>query len=459
MTDRISSMFSRIVRELQGGFVLRPGAITVALAVLAIGLSALEKRVSAVKVWSDLLDRLFPPEPAAAYIVLGTIAGSMISVVSVVYSILLVVLTFASAQFSPRVLVAFVEDRVSQTTLGVFIGTFSYCLLTLPAIRSQPTPFVPSVAVIGAMILAIACLACLLYFIHHIAVSIQASTIVDRIARETERIIDQVLPRPLVSTRDGATDEAAARLSGGNTPVLASVSGYIQSIDEPRLLATAQAYNTILRVERYIGQFVAAGTPVVGIFSTGEPPAGLQAATLQAFAIGPARTMDQDAEFGVLQIVDIALKAMSPAINDPTTALTCIDQLGRLMVRAAGREPAPTTLRDAYGRVKVVLQRTAYPRLLDVAFSQIRHYGRTDVAVPLRLMRVLGELAVASRHPPYAAATREQAVRLAAACAQTFPEEEQALLAIRLEAVERAVAACTRAESEASTDAKISEKS
>jgi uncharacterized membrane protein len=139
----------------------------------------------------------------------------MMTVVSVVYSILLVVLTLASAQFSPRVLVAFVEDRGSQTTLGVFVGTFTNCLLTLPAIRSQPKPFVPSIAVIGAMILAIACLACLLYFIHHIAVSIQASTVVDRIAREAERVIDPVLPRPLMSTPAREPAEPIERLSSG----------------------------------------------------------------------------------------------------------------------------------------------------------------------------------------------------------------------------------------------------
>src|SRR5262249_56534078 len=134
----------------------RPGAITIALAALAIGLTTLEERITPVRAWSDLLDRLFPPEPEAAHVVLGTIAGSMITVVSVVYSILLVVLTFASTQFSPRVLVALVEDRVSQTTLGLFVGTFPYCLLTLPSVRSRPKPLLPSIAVVVWVVLAIA---------------------------------------------------------------------------------------------------------------------------------------------------------------------------------------------------------------------------------------------------------------------------------------------------------------
>jgi uncharacterized membrane protein len=142
------------LRELRGGFVLRPGVIAIALAATAVGLSAAEQRATSVKAWEEVLDRVFLPEPEAARVVLGTIAGSMITVVSVVCSILLVALTFTSAQFSPRVLVAFGEDRVSQTTLGIFVGTFANCLLTLPAIRGGPSPFVPSFEVRGGPIVS-----------------------------------------------------------------------------------------------------------------------------------------------------------------------------------------------------------------------------------------------------------------------------------------------------------------
>ncbi len=292
----------QVVNELRGGFVLRPGAITLAMATLSLAITNVEERITAVQSWNDILDRVFPPEPQAAYVVLGTIAGSMITVVSVVYSVLLVVLTFASTQFSPRVLVSFVEDRVSQTTLGMFVGTFTYCLLTLPAIRSQPRPFVPSVAVIVAMVFAVACLACLLYFIHHIASSIQASQIVDRIARDTERVLDQLFPDPL----DGPLPPTYRESMTAGTAVLAVRSGYIRSINERSLLATARSADVVLQVERYIGQFVMAGTPVLKTSPAERVNVALEATCLRAFNIGPARTMDQDIEFGVLQIVDIA---------------------------------------------------------------------------------------------------------------------------------------------------------
>lgn len=444
--DRIG--LRHVVRELRGGFVLRPGAITIALAALAIGLSTLEERITPIGAWSEFLDRLFPPEPEAAHVVLGTIAGSMITVVAVVYSILLVVLTFASAQFSPRVLVAFVEDRVSQTTLGFFVGTFTYCLLTLPAVRSQPRPFVPSIAVIGAIVLAIACLACLLYFIHHMAGRIQASRVVDRIAAETEGVLDEVLPRPL---DEPSAEEDGPAPMGPCAVMLATRSGYVRSLDEPGLLAAACAADAAVRVDRAVGHFVIEGTPLVTISPADRATDALRTAALRAFEIGPARTMQQDVEFGILQIVDIALKAISPAVNDPTTALTCIDQLGRILARAAMRRPPTSTLRDAEGRVRVMLPGTSFPRLLDVAFSQIGHYGKADVAVPLRMMRILAELAGVARHAPYALAIRDQALRLSEACSQGFPDADRAELNRRLDAVERAVAVATAPDEDAGT--------
>ena len=217
-------------------------------------------------------------------------------------------------------------------------------------------------------------------------------------------------------------------------------SGYIRSVDEAGLLAAARAAGAALRVDRHIGQFVIEGTPLFEASPADRATGALRAAGLRAFDIGPARTMEQDVEFGVLQIVDIALKAISPAVNDPTTALTCIDQLGRILLRgdapAADLDPARRRgPRPGRAAAHVV------PRLLDVAFSQIGHYGKADVAVPLRLMRILAELAGATRHAPYALAIRDQARRLSVACNQGFPDADRAELAERLAAVERAVEA------------------
>jgi uncharacterized membrane protein len=290
--------------------------------------------------------------------------------------------------------------------------------------------------VVVAILLAITCLACLLYFIHHIATSIQASRVVDRVARETEHVLDVVFPRPLDSPPLLDTIEPGPR----GTPVIASRSGYIRTIDESSLLTNAVTSDLLLRIDRTIGQFVMAGTSLLVASPSEHVADSVRTACLHAFTIGPARTMQQDVEFGILQIVDIALRAISPAVNDPTTALTCIDQLGSILLVAGQRQPPASTLRDVQGRPRVILRRSSFPRLLDVAFSQIGHYGKADVAVPLRLMRLLGELAGAIPYTPYAVAVLEQARRLAADCAQGFPDADRAALNERLGAVEQVVA-------------------
>jgi uncharacterized membrane protein len=154
----------------------------------------LEETVPAIGAWVP--KALFPShaDPQVAQVILGGIAASIMTVVSIVFAILLMTLTLASMQFSPRIIVSFVKDRVTQWTLGIFLGTFSYCMAALPAARSQPYPFAPIATVVGAMLLAVACVAWLLFFIHHISQAISVNYIVDRIASETEAMLDEIMP-------------------------------------------------------------------------------------------------------------------------------------------------------------------------------------------------------------------------------------------------------------------------
>jgi len=161
----------------------------------------LEETVPAIGAWVP--KALFPShaDPQVAQVILGGIAASIMTVVSIVFAILLMTLTLASMQFSPRIIVSFVKDRVTQWTLGIFLGTFSYCMAALPAARSQPYPFAPVVTVLGAMLLAMVSVAWLLFFIHHISQAISVNYIVDRIASETEAMLDEIMPWPRRSSR------------------------------------------------------------------------------------------------------------------------------------------------------------------------------------------------------------------------------------------------------------------
>ncbi len=324
-------------------------------------------------------------EPATAQVVLSTLAGSMMTVVSVVYSILLVALSLASIQFSTRVLGTMMRDRVSQNTLGLFVGTFVYCLLVLRAVRSDP-PSVPGVALTGALILSLGSLSALVYFIHHTVMGIQANHLVDRLARETEVVIDQVFRSPWDD--DHPHDPPVPEVVG--TVVRARTSGYVQLVDADALASVARGGRR-LRLLRGMGSFVAAGVP---LFRCSDPvSAAEEAALLAAVDLGPIRTMQQDVEFGIRQIVDVALKAISPAVNDPSTAATCIDHLSRLLIRVAGRAP----VRVEYGGA--IVPGPTHGDLVDLAFEQVRQYARADMAVALRLMRAFGDVADAMRSP------------------------------------------------------------
>jgi uncharacterized membrane protein len=182
--------------SLRGGFLIRPLTIALALGCAGALLSWLEETYPAVSAWVPTI--LFPShaDPQVAQVILAGIATSIMTVVSIVFAILLMTLTLASMQFSPRIIVSFSRDRVTQWTLGAFLGAFCYCMAALPAARSFPRPFAPVATVMGAMALALVCVGLLLYFIHHISEAISVNHIVDRIAAETEAVIDETMPEP-----------------------------------------------------------------------------------------------------------------------------------------------------------------------------------------------------------------------------------------------------------------------
>jgi uncharacterized membrane protein len=328
----------------------------------------------------------------------------------------------------------FVDDLTNQRTIGVFLGTFLYCLAAYPSARAGPPPFVPAVAVLGAMGLAVACAAALIVFVFHIARSINVNFITERIAIETERVIDGVMFEPLYGRTPLEVQPVPAFNDG--PAVLAPVSGYIRFIDREGLRALAVAHGIALSVERRVGQFIPEGTT---LFRFSKPKDSCVAASgdfVRCFDIGPLRTMEQDVEFGLLQLVDIALKAISPAVNDPSTAINCVDQLSRLLVRIARREPRPAAMYHPPGVVRVAFHPVPFSKLLDCAFEQIVHYGKADAAVTLRVMRALGDIASSTGDRAHLEAVRACGRKVARACTGHLPEEAAEAFAERLARIE-----------------------
>jgi uncharacterized membrane protein len=434
MKHRLATLLRSIRYALRGGFLVRPLVIAILLGAVGAVLSAAEEAMPGMGAF--IPEVLFPSrqDPQVAQAVLSAIATSIMTVVSIVFAILLMTLTLASTQFSPRILVNFVRDRSTQSTLGVFLGTFAYCVAVLPAARSLPSAFVPVVSVTGAMLLALICVGWLIFFIYHISQSISVNQIVDRIARESELVIEEYMPR-----RRGSLDmfePVASHTSDDEVPVLSRRSGYIRFIDIDYLVALARDLGVCIRMERRVGHFVPAGIPLMRVSKGGQITAERELQLLEGCDLGPVRTMQQDVEFGVIQIADIALRAISPAVNDPSTAISCVDQLSRILIRWLERVPPPTHYYDPPHVLRLVLSWITLEGLLDTAFEQIRHYSQSDAAVSLRLLRAYGDIARTVTSAEQRTLVLRRAERVVAGVSGRLSEDDLARLKRRLATIE-----------------------
>jgi len=423
-------VFRTVAYAIRGGFLIRPFLVAMALGIAGMAFSWAEEQ--APEISALVPDVLFPShaDPSVAQAILSDIATSIMTVVSIVFAILLMTLTLASTQFSPRILISFIRDHVTQWTLGVFLGTFSYCMAALPAVRSAPRVFVPVATVVGAMALAPICVGWLIYFIHHISVAISVNTIIDRIRRETEDLIDELMPYPRKTVSMAERDAAVP--ANLNSAIASRASGYIRYVDIPRLRSLAKSYGVCVRLERRVGHFIAEGVPLLMTTHGDRITNDRALELLAAIDIGPRRTLQQDVEFGIVRIVDIALRAMSPAVNDPTTALSCVDQLSCILIRWLAREPPRSFYYDPPHVLRVVVPWIKFEGLLDLAFEQIRHYAAGDAAVSLRLMRALGDIGFTATDSAICLVLVERGKRLLEGCEGRLQKDDLERLRRRL---------------------------
>jgi uncharacterized membrane protein len=434
MRERLYLWLRSVLYALRGGFLIRPFAIALTFGAAGAILSFAEEYAPQLSAWVP--EVMFPAhqDPQVAMTILSGIAGSIMTVVSIVFAILLMTLTLASTQFSPRILVSFVRDRATQWTLGIFLGTFSYCMAALPAVRSLPRPFVPVLTVLTAMLLALVCVGWLIFFINHISQSISVNHIVDRIAGETEFVIYELMPHPR-GLYEGPAQPTPSR-PGRERVIVCRKSGYIRFVDVAFLLDCAKSFGVEIRLARRVGHFVPAGVPLMRVVDAGRVTPDRERRLLTAIGIGPTRTLQQDVEFGIIQIVDIALRAISPAVNDPTTAINCIDQLARVMIVWASRAEPPTYLHAPPHVLRLAISWIGYEGLLDTAFEQIRHYAKSDIAVSLRLLRAFDDMFVAGASATAQWSLIERARRVVEGCEGQLPENDVLPLRRRLTRLE-----------------------
>jgi uncharacterized membrane protein len=373
------------------------------LAAVALALVLVELEPLAQRDLSSRWPRLFGAGAEGSRGMLSAIATSMVTVAGVVFSVTIVALAQASSQYSPRVLRHFMSDRPTQFVLGAFVAVFAYCLVVLRTIRGDDQ-FVPSIAVLGGVVMAFFGIALLIFFIHHLASAIQASSIIARIADDTREAIDRLFPSPFGDDAVGGAEQAPAPPQGGCT-VGADRAGYVLAIEADRLLDAATRHDVVLHVLPRVGEFVTEGQPLLQLPGSALPD-GIDAAALRGcIALGRERDVHQDAPHGLQQLVDVGLRALSPSLHDPTTAIACIDRLGALMLRLTGRRiEGPNRLRD--GRLRLVVAGPGYAEMVEVALGELTHHAGSHAAVHRRLVDVVARLQQATRDPRRRAALR-----------------------------------------------------
>jgi uncharacterized membrane protein len=329
--------------------------------------------------------------------VLIAIAAAIITVVGVVFSITILALTLASQQFGPRMMRNFVRDVGNQVTLGVFVATFVYSVLALGSITVFPHGnFVPHLSITVAEVLLLGDLAVLIYFINHIAASIQLPAVIAGIARDLESAVDTEFP--LIDESD-AIDvglgprrlepedpaELLAVIEDRGGVVLAAKSGYLQFVGYAQLAKIAKLVDAVIRLDYRPGHFIVAGRPVAKVFPRGAAKQ-VEKALAKAHVTGPHRTLMQDPVFAIDQLVEIAIRALSPAVNDTFTALTCLDWISSGLSQISGRDFTERVYRDDEGRIRLIGADWSYPKMVNRAFDKIRQSARGMPAVIIRML-------------------------------------------------------------------------
>lgn len=344
---------------------------------------------------NGILKYIYAGSADSARSILSTIAGAMIGVAGTVFSITLVALTLASSQFGSRLLRNFMYDTINQTVLGTFVATFVYCLLVLNSVRGgEEFQFIPVISVFLAIAFGILNIILLIVFIHHIATSIQSDKIISDISTALFDDIKELMQNGQQSNVIRHNPDMKFIRSNYEYEHLVSStdSGYIQYIDYPELLELATEEEIVIFINKRAGHYIIQDSPLFTILSNEEKQDKFENELNKRISIGDIRTPIQDAEFAIHQLVEVAVRALSPGINDPYTAITCIDNLSAIMSELT-QIPFPHKHRyDEKGNLRLIVDILTYNGMLDVAYNQIRQNAATSPSVLIRMMEAMSNI-------------------------------------------------------------------
>ena len=441
-----------------------PSVMAIVAAILAFVLIEIDTRVAPDALGSSPF--LYATQPDGARAILSAIGGSMIGVAGTVFSVTMAAVVFASGSFGPRLLTNFMNDRGNQVTLGVFVATFVYSMIVLRSVRDGGEEsvyghmFVPNLAILGAIFLAIVSIGVLIYFIHHVPSNIHISNVIAGIGHGLLKQIDREFPaepprnkeehenvrwqvpecfrrpgeRSAGERVDWERHEAASE--GGQTAfgeVVSDRVGYLQIVDRSSLIEAAKTADVLVRLTCSPGIFVHKGRTLFQVWPAERCSEEIREKLLASIAAGNSRSPRQDIDFLFDELVEIAGRALSPGVNDPYTAITCLDWLKAAMAAIASRHSGDPYVVDGDGRLRAIIEAGDFASFIEIGFGHLRQYAASDMIAGEHLLTCLGELLPACRTDEQRRAVHLQATRF-------LELAREALSGASLETVETAAA-------------------
>lgn len=414
--------FFRLWDAVRSSYWFVPAALTLLAAVLAVAITAFELSPLGRELVVVLPLRRVGPEGART--ILSTLAGSMVTLAGVTFSITIVALTVASNQFGPRLLANFMRDTGNQVSLGTFIATFTFSLLVLRRISDVgDSEFVPQLALTVAMALGILSLGVLIYFIDHVSRSIQARQVISVAGQQVDHALEVSFP-----AGEEAPEEDESKVQGlveqmaAGMPIAADQSGYVEIVDTSGLLEAAAELDLLIELCCRVGEFVVEGEPLLRVLPAA--PQDTEGRLRQCIGLTVRQPDRGDVLTSIRQVVEIGVRALSAGVNDPFTAANCVERLGASLRLLSERGPSIRLRRDDHETPRLILPPSPIGELVDAAFDQLRHYGRGTLLVPLTIIHTTASLGAQARQPDLRAALRVQLERVHEANLQELALED-----------------------------------
>lgn len=409
----MKAQFFKYFDQLQSSYWFIPSVMAVGAIVLSIVTIELDERITSD--WQEKLPLVYSNKPDGARALLATVSGSMITVAGVTFSLTLLAVSHTTSQFGPRLLTNFMRDRGNQVTLGTFIATFLYCLMILRTVRSADEPadgapsaellegFVPHISISVALALTLCSVGVLIYFFHHIPESMNLSNVVAGLGRQLTSSMGDAFPEMIGQESPSSVREPCLEAPAKEHAAIVTTGedrdGFVQTLDEAGLLEIASDHDLVVKLHFRPGDFIDRNQAGFSVWPHEAMTEELAQDLRNCIALGVSRTPHQNMLFIVNQLVESAARALSPGVNDPFTAIICMQWLGNSLAVLAQRKDPEAYRYDSDEKLRVIAKSVTFQEVCEAIFEQLRPYYATDRNAAIQMMRTISKVRQSTKMP------------------------------------------------------------